>query len=148
MRIEMVRRLGAWERPHPYIWALIGAEALAGVLPAMLDTLPLGEGHRGAYFVATDDVPPLMALPEAEDVVFLGMIYPQVLPQFLDDTLASFKRAGDLLISAGGKRHLADWLGDVGEEDWRRHFGSRHARWIECKCTLDPHGVFCSRLLP
>jgi cytokinin dehydrogenase len=44
MRIEMVRRLGAWERPHPYIGALIGAEALAGVLPAMLDTLPLGEG--------------------------------------------------------------------------------------------------------
>ncbi len=47
MRFEVVRRLGAWDRPHPYIGALIGAEALVEVLPLVLDTLPLGEGHRG-----------------------------------------------------------------------------------------------------
>jgi hypothetical protein len=33
LRIEAIRRLGAWERPHPYVGALIGADALAGVLP-------------------------------------------------------------------------------------------------------------------
>jgi len=148
MRFEMVRRLGAWERPHPYIGALIGAEALVEVLPAVLDTLPLGEGHRGAFFTAGDDVPPLMALPEAQDVVFLSVIYPQVLPQFLDDTLAAFQRAGDLLTEAGGKRYIADWLGDMGEEDWRQHLGSRHDWWVESKRTFDPHGVFCSLLLP
>lgn len=148
MRFEMVRRLGAWERPHPYIGALIEAEALVEVLPHVLNTLPLGEGHRGAFFMATDGSPPLMALPEAPEVVFLGVIYPQVLPQFLDRTLEALQRAGDLLTEAGGKRYIADWLGDMGEEDWRRHFGSRYEWWVESKRTFDPHGVFCSLLVP
>jgi cytokinin dehydrogenase len=147
MRFEMVRRLGAWESPHPYIGALIGAEALVDVLPQVLGTLPLGEGHRGAFFMATDEVPPLMALPESQDVVFFSVIYPQVLPQFLDDTLAALQRAGDLFTDAGGKRYVADWLGDMSEEDWRRHFGSRYGQWVESKRTFDPHVVFCSLLL-
>ncbi len=148
MRFEMVRRLGAWERAHPYVSAFIEADALVEVLPAVLQALPLGEGHRGTFFVAADDVPPLMALPEVDDVVFLSVIYPQVLPQFLDDTLAAFQRAGDLLIAAGGKRYVADWLGDMDEETWRRHFGPRYEWWVESKRTFDPDGVFCSLLLP
>jgi cytokinin dehydrogenase len=148
MRFETVRRIGAWERPHPYIGAFIGAEALEEVLPAVLDTLPLGEGHRGTFFVAADDAPPLMALPDAEEIVFIAVIYPQVLPLFLDDTLNAFKRAGDLLVEAGGKRYVADWLGDTGEHDWRRHFGSRYEWWVASKRTFDPHDVFCSLLLP
>jgi cytokinin dehydrogenase len=147
-RFEAVRRLGAWERPHPYIGAFIGAEALGEVLPAVLDTLPLGEGHRGTFFVAADDVPPLMALPDAEDVVFVAIIYPQVLPHLLNDTLGAFERAGDLLVGAGGKRYVADWLGDVDEDGWRRHFGSSYDWWVESKRRFDPHGVFCSLLLP
>jgi cytokinin dehydrogenase len=147
-RFETIRRLGAWERTHPYIGALIGAEALGEALPAVLDTLPLAEGHRGTFFVAADDVPPLMALPDAEDVVFIAVIYPQLLPQFLDDTLGAFKSAGDLLVEAGGKRYVADWLGDVDDEDWRRHFGPRREWWVESKRRFDPHGVFRSLLLP
>ncbi|HYY21678.1 MAG TPA: FAD-binding protein [Thermoleophilaceae bacterium] len=147
-RFEAVRRLGAWERPHPYIGAFIGAEALGEVLPAVLDTLPLGEGHRGTFFVAADDVPPLMALPDAEDLVFVAIIYPQVLPHLLNDTLGAFERAGDLLVGAGGKRYVADWLGDVDEDGWRRHFGSSYDWWVESKRRFDPHGVFCSLLLP
>jgi len=143
MRFEAVRRLGAWERPHPYIGAFIGAEALVEVL----DTLPLGEGHRGTFFVAADEVPPLMALPEADEVVFIAVIYPQVLPQFLDDTLRAFERAGDLLVEAGGKRYVADWLGDMSEQDWRLHFGRRHDWWLESKRRFDPHRVFNSLLL-
>jgi cytokinin dehydrogenase len=148
MRFETVRRLGAWERPHPYIGALIGPDALVDVLPQVLSTLPLGEGHRGTFFMSGDDAPPLMALPQAEEVVFLAVIYPQVLPQFLDGTLAAFQGAADLLTEAGGKRYVADWLGAMGEGDWRRHFGPRHGRWVESKRTFDPHGVFRSLLLP
>lgn len=58
MRFEMVKRLGAWERPHPYISAFIGADALAEILPAVLDALPLflGDANRGAFMVA-DNAP-------------------------------------------------------------------------------------------
>jgi cytokinin dehydrogenase len=148
MRFETIRRLGAWERPHPYIGALIEAEGLVDVLPEVLSALPLGEGHRGIFFVATDDVPPLMALPEAQDVIFLSVIYPQILPQFLADTLVALQRAGDLLTRAGGKRYVADWLGDMTQSGWREHFGPHYGTWVESKQTFDPHGVFCSRLLP
>lgn len=148
MRFDTLRRLGAWEEAHPYIGGFIGADALVEVLPALLDTLPLGEGHRGTFFIATDDVPPLMALPEGDDVVFLSVIYPQVLPQFLDETLAAFRRADDLLVGAGGKRYVANWMGEMGEEDWRLHFGSGHEWWEDSKRSFDPHGVFRSLLLP
>jgi cytokinin dehydrogenase len=147
MRFELVRRLGAWERPHPYISAFIAADPLVEVLPAVLGTLPLGEGHRGTFFVSPDGAPPLMALPEHRDVVFFSVIYPQVLPQFLEDTLAAFERASELLTGVGGTRYVADWLGEMRDADWRRHFGSRYDWWIECKRRFDPHGVFCSLLL-
>ena len=149
MRFEMVRRLGAWERPHPYIGALIGPEALVEILPQVLNTLPLGEGHRGIFFMKTENAPPLMALPESlDEVAFLGVMYPQVLPQFLDDTVAALQRAGNLLAEAGGKRYVADWLGAMDGKGWRDHFGPRYEWWVESKQTFDPHGVFCSLLLP
>lgn len=148
MRIEGIRRIGGWERAHPYISALIEAEALVDVLATVLEVLPLAEGHRGTFFVATDDVPPLMALPEGEDVVFFAVMYPQVLPQFLDDTLAASQHAADVLTAAGGKRYVADWLGNATDVDWRRHFDAGHEWWLESKRTFDPHGIFCSLLLP
>jgi cytokinin dehydrogenase len=147
MRFERMRRIGAWEQPHPYIGALIGPEALVEVLPAVLDALPPVEGHRGTFFVAPDDVPPLMSFPETDEVVVFAVIYPQILPQFLDETLAAFNRAGELLVEAGGKRYVADWLGDAADQDWQRHFGSRYEQWVNAKRTFDPHGVFCSLLL-
>jgi cytokinin dehydrogenase len=147
-RFEAVRRLGAWDRAHPYIGAFIGSDDFVSVLPDVLGALPLGEGHRGIFFLTPDEVPPSMALPDATDIVFIAVLYPQVLPQFLDDTLAAFQRAADLLTEAGGKRYLADWLGEMDEAAWRRHFGSYHDQWVEAKKAFDPDGVFCSLLLP
>jgi cytokinin dehydrogenase len=150
IRFEMVRRLGAWERPHPYVSAFIGAAALAEVLPSVLDALPLylGDASRGAFFMARDAAPRLMPLPDEEDVVFFNVIYPQILPQFLDDALSALSRAADLLVEAGGKRYVADWLGEMGEGDWRAHFGPEYKWWIESKQRFDPDGVFCSYLFP
>jgi hypothetical protein len=34
------------------------------------------------------------------------------------------------------------------EQDWRRHWETSHGRWLKCKQTFDPNGVFCSLLLP
>jgi cytokinin dehydrogenase len=148
MRIETIRRIGGWDRAHPYIGALVDPDALVEVLPAVLDTLPLSEGHRGTFFVTRDDVPPFMALPDAADVVFFAVMYPQVLPAFLDDVLGASQRAADLLTEAGGKRYVADWLGDPKKIDWDAHFGLRHRAWRTAKETFDPHGLFCSMLFP
>jgi cytokinin dehydrogenase len=146
-RFEAVRRIGAWERAHPYISAFITAEALAEVLPDVLHTLPLGEGHRGAFFLPTDDLPPFLVVPDAAQVVFFSVIYPQILPAFLDDTLRAFAAASELFIVAGGKRYVADWLGEMDQSAWRRHFGARYDDWVTAKQTFDPHDVFHSLLL-
>jgi len=50
-----------------------------------------------------------MALPDATDVVFFAVMYPQMLPQFLEEALDASQRAADLLTNAGGKRYVADW---------------------------------------
>jgi cytokinin dehydrogenase len=148
LRIETIRRVGGWERAHPYIGALIDADALAEVLPEVLGTLPLAEGHRGTFFVAADAVPPLMALPDSENVVFFAVMYPQVLSPVLADTLEASQRAADLLTEVGGKRYVADWLGEPGDFDWSAHLGTCHERWLESKRAFDPDEVFCSLLLP
>jgi cytokinin dehydrogenase len=36
MRIDVIHQIGGWERPHPYISALIDPDALVEVLPAIL----------------------------------------------------------------------------------------------------------------
>jgi cytokinin dehydrogenase len=146
-RFEAVRRIGAWERAHPYISAFLTVEALVDVLPDVLQTLPLGEGHRGTFFMRTDDLPPFVVVPDAEQVVFFSVIYPQILPAFLDDTLRAFATASELLIAAGGKRYVADWLGAMDQSAWQRHFGPRYDDWVTAKQTFDPHDVFHSLLL-
>lgn len=35
------------------------------------------------------------------------------------------------LTAAGGKRYLADWLGTMTEQDWRRRWGTSHGHWLE-----------------
>jgi cytokinin dehydrogenase len=146
-RFEAVRRIGAWERAHPYLSAFITADALAEVLPDVLQRLPLGEAHRGTLFVRTDDLPPFLVVPDAGQVVFFNVIYPQILPAFLDDTLRAFAAASELLIDAGGKRYVADWLGEMDQSAWRRHFGPRYDAWLTAKQTFDPDDVFHSLLL-
>jgi cytokinin dehydrogenase len=147
VRMEAIRRIGGWDRPHPYIGALIDAEALVAVLPDVLEALPLNEGHRGTFIVGSDRIPPFMALPETKDVVFFAVMFPQVLPQLLEDTLAASQRAADLLVGSGGKRYIADWLGDPERVDWRGHFESDYESWIKAKHTFDPHDIFGSVLL-
>jgi hypothetical protein len=63
--------------------------------------------------MATGGLPPVMALTAADDVVFFAIMYPQILPRFLDTSLEVFSRIAELLTGAGGKRYLADWHGTM-----------------------------------
>jgi cytokinin dehydrogenase len=149
VRIDMIRRIGGWERAHPYIGALIEADALVDVLPTLLDILPLGDGHRGTFFVDSSDLPPLMARPDGEHTTFFAVMYPQVLPDALDKTLQASRAAADVLTTAGGKRYVADWLGHPDDFNWRQHLGAAaYERWVEAKERLDPNGIFRSALIP
>jgi cytokinin dehydrogenase len=149
-RFELMRRVGAWGRAHPYVSAFIDREALAEVLPAILDVLPLslGDAYRGGFLFDRADAPPLLALPSFDDVAFFSIMYPQILPEQLDAALDVHERISDLLTQAGGKRYAADWMGDMDEGAWRARLGDRYDVWAKARRTYDPDGVFRSALIP
>jgi cytokinin dehydrogenase len=150
VRFESMKRLGAWDRPHPAVSAFIDAGTLAEVLPDVLAAIPpgLGDAHRGIFVVDLHRVPPLFITPGSEDVAFFSIMHAGVAPPLVEEALEAFGRARDLLADAGGKSYLADWLGAVGPADWRTHFGSQADSWEVHKAIFDPSGVFCSQLLP
>lgn len=126
VRFETMKRLGAWDRPHPAVSALIDVAALAEVLPDVLAAIPpgLGDVHRGIFLVDTRRAPPLFMTPGPGQAAFFSLMHAGVAPPLAQDALGAFSRARDLLADAGGKSYLADWLGSPGPADWRTHFGS------------------------
>jgi hypothetical protein len=71
-----------------------------------------------------------------------------VAPPLVEEALEAFSRARDLLMDAGGKNYLADWLGGVGPASWRTRFGFQADTWEAQKTIFDPSGTFWSQLLP
>jgi hypothetical protein len=90
-----------------------------------------------------------MPLPDGRaETVFFAVMYPQVLPEALEQTLEASQAAADVLVEAGGKRYAADWLGDPVRFDWQHHLGGSYEPWLQAKRAFDPHSVFRSRLIP
>jgi cytokinin dehydrogenase len=148
-RFETMRRIGAWDRAHPYVSAFIDREALAEVLPAVLDALPLslGDGYRGGFLFDRADAPPLLALPSSDDLAFFSIMYPQIAPEQLADALDVHQAISDLLTGAGGKRYAADWMGEMDAAAWRVRLSDRYEAWMVARRTYDPNDVFRSALL-
>jgi cytokinin dehydrogenase len=148
-RFETMQRIGAWDRPHPYVSAFVDRRALAEVLPAVLDALPLalGDGYRGGFLFERQDAPAQLALPTSSDLAFFSVMYPQVAPELLPEALDVHARLAELLTGAGGKRYLADWMGEVDEEGWRAHFGPAYDGWVKARHAFDPDRVFTSALI-
>lgn len=150
VRFETMKRLGAWDRPHPAVSALIDVATLAEALPDVLALIPpgLGDAHRGIFLVDLQGAPPLFMTPSSEQVAFFSIMHAGVAPPLVEDALEAFSRVRDLLVDSGGKSYLADWLGSPRPADWRTHFGSQADSWETGKTVYDPSGVFCSQLLP
>jgi cytokinin dehydrogenase len=150
VRFETMKRLGAWDRPHPAVSAFINVATLAEVLPDVLALIPpgLGDAHRGIFLVDPQGAPPLFMTPSSDHVAFFSIMHAGVAPPLLEEALEAFSRVRDLLVDSGGKSYLADWLGSVGPAGWRTHFGSQADSWETGKTVYDPSGVFCSQLLP
>lgn len=150
VRFETMKRLGAWDRPHPAVSAFIDVATLAEVLPDVLALIPpgVGDAHRGIFLVDLQGAPPLFMTPGSEHVAFFSIMHAGVAPPLVEDALEAFSRVRDLLVDSGGKSYLADWLGSARPADWRTHFGSQADSWETAKTVYDPSGVFCSQLLP
>jgi len=148
-RFEAMRLCGAWDQLHPWLACLLPAGRLAELLPQVLDELPLslGDGHRTVW-VAREGAPPFFALPAAGPAICLDILPAGVAPCERASILRTMQDLDRRLRAAGGKRYLSSWLGPMTDDDWREHFGERHADWIAAKRRFDPAGIFRSVLLP
>jgi cytokinin dehydrogenase len=148
-RFDTMRRSGAWELTHPWLECLLPVERLADLLPQVLDALPpsLGDGHRLGW-LARDKLPPLLAVPDAEEVACLAIVPPGVADFERDLVLQVFRQLDHSLRAAGGKRYPSGWLGRLTEQDWRQHHGPRYDAWMAAKRRYDPDRIFRSTLFP
>jgi len=145
-RFEMMTQTGAFAQPHPWLECLVPMAVLPGLLPRVLEALPLalGDGLRLAPLVAAQH-PPFIAVPEAPENAMVALLPIAVQPQSLPNILEALRAVNELLLSAGGKRYLAGWL-EMNEEGWKRHYENTYAAWVLAKQRLDPDSVFGSML--
>lgn len=150
-RFMMMRRTGAWRKPHPWLESLVPATVLAKQLPRILGGLPmtLGDGHR-LFLVNGSGLPAFFSTPDtpADDLACFAVLPTEVPPSLLDDTLAELTRVDRELAAIGGKRYLSGWLGRVDDQRWQEHFGNRFEHWRRTRRRFDPAGLFGSRLFP
>jgi cytokinin dehydrogenase len=148
-RFDGMRRSGAWTQAHPWLECFVPADQVAELLPTLLARLPpsLGDGHR-VVWVAQENLPPLLAMPAAREVVCLAFLPPGVPPFERDDVLRALGEIDVLMRAAGGKRYLSGWLGAQDDRRWREHHGERYPAWVSAKQQFDPQGVLRSALFP
>jgi cytokinin dehydrogenase len=146
-RFEAMRRTGADRQAHPFLTAFLPFRAMRDLLPRLLQALPLsmGDGHR-LFVLAPSQLPRFFMVPREEPVVAFAVLPAGVHPAFADDVIAALHGVHDLMVEAGGKRYVADWLGSVDRAAWKAHFGERFEEWTALKGWFDPQGVFTSAL--
>ncbi|MGH8874574.1 MAG: FAD-binding oxidoreductase, partial [Acidimicrobiia bacterium] len=117
------------------------------LLPQVLELLPLwlGDGHR-VLPIRLGGAPSFLMLPASERVICLAVVPMGVAGPLVSDTLAALEGIHTMLVEAGGKRYPSGWLGMMGADDWRRHFGDRWDAWQDARHRFDPAGIFCSAL--
>ncbi|MEM9540499.1 MAG: FAD-binding oxidoreductase [Cyanobacteria bacterium P01_E01_bin.42] len=147
-RFEMMKRLGLWEQPHPWLECLLPYEKAMELLPQIISQLPLslGDGHR---IMPLANIPhPRFSMQPEGDLAIVFAILPTIHPSGLNAALESLQNIHKQLIEAGGKRYLSGWLFEPNEAAWQQHYGIEYQAWQSRKRSLDPNGVLRSCLHP
>jgi cytokinin dehydrogenase len=147
-RFDMMRRLGAFDQPHPIFECFLPRRVLPELLPRVLDELPLslGDGHR-MNPIAARNLPRFLMTPDEDFACFA--VLPAAIPRpLVDEVLLALASVHEMCLKAGGKRYLSGWLGMMDADGWRAHFGREYDAWVAAKRTYDPKGIFRSMLFP
>lgn len=149
VRAENLKKSGNWSLAHPWWEIMLPFDTFSEIFPELLNKLPilLGDG-LGYRIFALDQNCPLSFMKSCEGLamgfaVLPGGIDPKNLPQVLQ----AFQDINEWLYPLGAKRYLSGWLGEMSEEDWRRHYGDYYSTWKGAKEKYDPNNIFQSHLL-
>lgn len=145
-RFDTMRLLGAWTQAHPWFECLLPWEAAHEFVPRALGRLPMffGDGHRLTCIKNAAAIPSL-AMPGDAHVAF-AVLPMGIHPRLLERALEAIEELNHMVLTAGGKRYFSGWVGRIGEEAWRRHYGGMYDAVAEVKARVDPGGTFDSCL--
>lgn len=139
---ELINRRAGPGASFPVCEAFVPIKA-AKVIPELFDQLP--PVLRAAcdvmfqpVLLATDNTPPLLARPDEEMVLAIGL-YPVVPTAALPRILPVLEKAGNMMTQLGGKRYLTGWV-RYRHEEWVEHFGAVWPKLLAWREMFDPHG--------
>lgn len=147
-RFSAMLASGAWNDAHPWFEAFLPLPSLPGLLPQLLERLPLdmGDGHR-VLLVANRAVPGLVPLPAGELCAMFGAL-PMGIPAARADAVRrSLEATSDLVLEHGSSRYLSGWLGPGGPSTLDKMMGARSQRFHVLRARFDPDQRLSSVLL-
>jgi cytokinin dehydrogenase len=141
--VELLKQLGIWYVPHPWINLFLPASRTAELVGAVLAGLTADDTGQGPVLLYPFDTGrltrPFVEVP-AEPVAFLFALLraavppePAVVQRQLQDNRALYEAAR----AVGGKRYP---VGSVPFEpaDWRDHYGADYPAFAAAKARYDP----------
>jgi cytokinin dehydrogenase len=143
--IELLKSLGVWGFPHPWLSLFLPASAAAsyvGNLMASLTTADTGQGPVLFYPVLRSRVRrPFFRLPN-EPVSFAFNILRTAPPDpVVQQAMVSSNRSlYDAALAVGGTRYASGAI-PMTPADWRRHFGGTWRDFARAKQRFDPSGI-------
>ena len=144
--VELLKQLGVWYFPHPWVDLLVpagAAESFIGGTLAALDPADVGQGpiliypYRGDRFRA-----PNFRVPASETFFLFGLLRNAIppTPERSAALVAANRRLFEQARAVGGYFYPVDSV-PMSPEDWRRHFGPRWLQFLLAKQVYDPDAL-------
>jgi FAD/FMN-containing dehydrogenase len=144
--IELLKQVGAWGVPHPWIDTFVPRDAAAEFIQDVLDqTTPAdtGNGPILIYPYRRDRVKqPFLAQPDS-DVCYLFSLLRFAIPptpEHVQGLVAKNRAIYEQLRDLGGKRYPISAI-PFAPADWIDHFGSKWGAFVAAKSEYDPEKV-------
>lgn len=152
VRAQNMKDSGTWNHSHPWLECMLPIDQLCELLPELLTRLPLslgdGLGYRLFFVSRQENNPQSFRMPGGSSpVVGIAVLPSSVTIQNRSTVLESLEQVHHWLISLGGKRCLAGWLGSNPADFWPIHFEDYYSQWALLKSKYDPNNVLQSVLL-
>ncbi len=149
-RFAAMRTSGAWDLPHPWVEAMIPADAAqVDLFPQILELYPLalGDGPR-ILFVNRRRAPPFFMLPDDREIACCTLLPVGVPAHALAATLEAFRTIHARIVAARGKRVLSGWTTMMNGAALREAPSREQAAaWAAAQRAVDPRGVLDSPLV-
>jgi len=148
---EIWKRIGYWDRPHPWMENIIPWAASKEYIHTVLENMQpqaLGGGHVLLWPAkGNTSEAPLFKVPKNEKFVMGFGILPGVPREFLDLAVSKLNQASELGMMIGAKRYLSGLI-HFDESHWEAHFEEDWPRMKALKKKYDPHLLLNSHFMP